>query len=117
MCLILFAWRARGDYDLVVAANRDEFYARATAPLGFWQDLPGVLAGRDLEAGGTWMGVSRNGRFAAITNYRDPSNVVPNAPSRGHLVSDFLAGRDGPNSFRSSALSQTFRRSVTNKAD
>ena len=96
MCLILFAWRARRDYDLVVAANRDEFYARATAPLGFWRDSPGVLAGRDLEAGGTWMGVSRSGRFAAITNYRDPNGIVPGAPSRGQLVCDFLAGRDEP---------------------
>jgi uncharacterized protein with NRDE domain len=92
MCLILLAWRVHPDFPLVVAANRDEFFARATAPLASWSDIPQVLAGRDLEAGGTWMGVTRNGRFAALTNFRAPGHRDPNRPSRGHLVSDFLRG-------------------------
>ena len=72
MCLILFAWQAHPRYPLVVAANRDEFHDRPTAPVEFWQESPSILAGRDIQAGGTWMGVSRNGRFAAISNYREP---------------------------------------------
>ena len=92
MCLILVAWRIHRDYPLVVAANRDEFFARPTAPAAFWKDAPQVLAGRDLEAGGTWMGVTRSGRFAALTNFRDPAQNRSGAPSRGALVADFLAG-------------------------
>jgi len=94
MCLILLAWRTRPDYPLVVAANRDEFFARRTAGADFWADAPHgwVLAGRDLEAGGTWLGVTRNGRFAALTNFRDPSSHKAHATSRGQLVADFLRG-------------------------
>ena len=92
MCLILIAYRARPDYELLVAANRDEFHDRPTAPLAFWDDAPEVLAGRDLKEGGTWLGITRAGRFAALTNYRDPRSVRPDAPSRGHLVSDYLRG-------------------------
>ncbi len=92
MCLIVMAYRCRSDYPLIVAANRDEFYARPTQPLDFWPEPSGVLAGRDLKAGGTWMGLHRNGRLAAITNYREPERFRPEAPSRGHLVSDFLVG-------------------------
>jgi uncharacterized protein with NRDE domain len=90
MCLILFAYRTHPDYELVVAANRDEFYARPTAPLAFWDDAPEVLAGRDLQAGGTWLGITRAGRFAALTNYRDPARLLPEAPSRGRLVGTCL---------------------------
>ncbi|MCC8999786.1 MAG: NRDE family protein [Candidatus Contendobacter sp.] len=90
MCLILIAYRYHPRYPLLVAANRDEFHDRPTAPLGFWEDIPQIVAGRDLKEGGTWMGIDRTGRFAAITNYRDPSRVLLDAPSRGHLVSDFL---------------------------
>lgn len=110
MCLIVFAWRARAHLDLVVAANRDEFYARPTAPMAFWQNAPEVLAGRDLEAGGTWMGVTRNGRFAAITNFRDPSNALADGPSRGHLVADYLAGAEQPGEYlhRISASGQCY---------
>ena len=90
MCLILFAYRCHPRYELVVAANRDEYYDRATAPLAFWDDAPNILAGRDLKEGGTWLGITRGGRFAAITNYRDPGQFMPAAPSRGQLVSDFL---------------------------
>lgn len=99
MCLILLAWRAHPDYPLVVAANRDEFFARPTAPAAFWQEAPQVLAGRDLEAGGTWLGVSRNGRFAALTNYRDPIRNKAGAPSRGALVSRFLTGMQRPEAY------------------
>lgn len=95
MCLILLAWREQARHPLVVAANRDEFHARSADRAGFWNDNPGILAGRDLEAGGTWMGVSRNGRFAAVTNYRGgrDANAVE---SRGALVTRFLAGDDSP---------------------
>jgi uncharacterized protein with NRDE domain len=94
MCLILIAYRTHPRYDLLVAANRDEFHDRPTAPLAFWDDSPQVLAGRDLKEGGTWLGITRAGRFAALTNYRDPSRVLPNAPSRGRLVSDYLQGAE-----------------------
>ncbi|HUG77836.1 MAG TPA: NRDE family protein, partial [Burkholderiales bacterium] len=95
MCLILLAWQALPDYALAVAANRDEYHARAAAPAGFWHDSPGLLAGRDLEAKGTWMGVSRGGRFAAVTNYRGAREPSA-AESRGALVSRFLAGSEAP---------------------
>lgn len=91
MCLILLAWQAHPAHSLVVAANRDEFHARAAAPAGFWTDRPEILAGRDLQAMGTWMGVSRNGRFAAVTNYRGAHEPAA-AESRGALVSGFLLG-------------------------
>jgi len=90
MCLILVAWKVRPDCPLVVAANRDEFHERSAARAGFWIDRPEILAGRDLEASGTWMGIARNGRFAAVTNYR--GGKEPRAvESRGHLVTRFLA--------------------------
>ena len=88
MCLIVFAWRAHPEYPLVVAANRDEFFDRPTAAAQWWGEESQWLGGRDLRAGGTWMGISRNGRFAALTNYRDPSEKKPGAPSRGGLVSE-----------------------------
>lgn len=89
MCLIALAWRADPDYPLIVAANRDEFRARAVAPVDWWPD-GGILAGRDLEAGGTWMGVSHAGRFAAVTNLRQRGAHRAAARSRGLLVTDFL---------------------------
>lgn len=95
MCLILLAWRARPDYPLIVAANRDEFHARSAAPAAFWDDRPEILAGRDLEARGTWMGVSRSGRFAAVTNYRGAREPRA-AESRGALVSRFLTDTQDP---------------------
>jgi uncharacterized protein with NRDE domain len=94
MCLILFAYRFRPEYELLLAANRDEYYDRPAAPLAFWEEAPDLLAGRDLAAGGTWLGVTRDGRFAAITNYRNPRTLRPDAPSRGPLVSDYLRGRE-----------------------
>lgn len=98
MCLILLAWRAHPRHALVVAANRDEYHARAAERAHFWRDAPDILAGRDLEAGGTWMGVSRNGRFAAVTNYRGgrDANAVE---SRGALVTRFLEGRASPGDY------------------
>ncbi len=96
MCLIALAWKAHPDFPLVVAANRDEWRARPTAPADWWEGRPGLLAGRDLEAGGTWMGVTKDGRFCAVTNFRDPSDKRGNARSRGELVADFLSGRDAP---------------------
>ncbi len=92
MCLIVFAWQVHRDYPLVVAANRDEFLDRPATPAHWWPELPDVLAGRDLEAGGTWMGLARGGRFAALTNYRDPSRHRSGVPSRGALVRDALTG-------------------------
>ena len=89
MCLILVAWRCHDAYPLVVAANRDEFHARPAAAAAFWPDHPEILAGRDLEAKGTWLGVSRSGRFASVTNYRGGRDA--SAPvSRGALVTGFL---------------------------
>jgi len=90
VCLIALGWRAHPDYPLVVVANRDEFFERPTQAAHWWQDGPELLAGRDLSAGGTWLGVTRDGRFAALTNYRDPSRVSATARSRGRLVLDAL---------------------------
>lgn len=99
MCLILFAHQVHPDYPLIVAANRDEFHGRAAAAAHFWTDHPQVLAGRDLEAGGTWLGVSRSGRFAAVTNFsEDPPDPLP-PRSRGSLVSDFLHGHRPPQDY------------------
>jgi uncharacterized protein with NRDE domain len=95
MCLILLAWRISREHPLIVAANRDEFHARPAAPAMFWKEHPGILAGRDLEARGTWMGISRGGKFAAVTNYRgarEPRAVE----SRGALVTTFLANGQAP---------------------
>lgn len=96
MCLILVAWRVHHDFPLVVAANRDEFFARPTAAAAFWAEAPQLLAGRDLDAGGTWMGITRSGRFAALTNFRDPAQNRSDAPSRGALVANFLSSDEAP---------------------
>ena len=90
MCLILFAHQAHRNYPLILAANRDEAYARPAAPAAFWDDHPQIYGGRDLEKGGTWLGLTRSGRMAAVTNYRN-RNAGRTAPlSRGALVSGFL---------------------------
>ena len=91
MCLIVFAWRPGHAQPLIVAANRDEFFARPSLPLALWLDAPDVYAGRDQEAGGTWLGVNTDGRFAALTNIRDP-HQPPARKSRGELVARFLSG-------------------------
>jgi uncharacterized protein with NRDE domain len=90
MCLILIAWRVHPEYPCVVAANRDEFHTRAAAPAHWWTDKPHILAGRDLSAGGTWLGLTRTGRLAALTNYRGSERKAPDAPSRGGLVTAIL---------------------------
>lgn len=99
MCLILFAYKVHPAYRLIVAANRDEFYERPSSPSEFWEDAPQVLAGRDLKEGGTWLGITREGKFAAITNYRDPVALKTGAPSRGKLVSNFLTGPESAVSY------------------
>ena len=95
MCLILIAWRVHPRYPLIVAANRDEFYARPTLPAQRWSGASGMIAGKDLEAGGSWMGVDDAGRFAAVTNFRELEQGPADARSRGRLVTDYLLG-DAP---------------------
>jgi uncharacterized protein with NRDE domain len=96
MCLILFAWRMHEKFPLILGANRDEFYERPSASAAFWDDAPDILAGRDLKRGGTWLGISRRGRLAAVTNYRDPASLKQDAPSRGELAIDYLCRRESP---------------------
>ena len=90
MCLVLIAWRGNSQYPCVVAANRDELHSRPAAPAQWWRSQPPVLAGQDLKGGGTWLGVTRAGRFAALTNYRDPEQRREGCPSRGTLVTSIL---------------------------
>lgn len=94
MCLILFSYCERPGRPLLVAANRDEFYARPADAAGYWQDAPQVFGGRDLTGGGTWLGVSTTGRFAALTNFTDFDLPARPAPSRGDLPRRFLMGND-----------------------
>ena len=89
MCIIFFAYDRHADHPLIVLANRDEFYDRPSLAAGFWPDFPSIYAGRDLIGGGTWLGVTKSGRFAAVTNYRDPSAPVGKR-SRGELVAGYL---------------------------
>ncbi len=98
MCLILVAWQAHLDYPLVVAANRDEFRARPTAVAAPWPDAPQVVGGRDLMAGGTWLGVTKQGRFAAVTNVREPG-APTGRRSRGELAQTFLTGTSTPQAY------------------
>ncbi len=93
MCLILFAHRVVPGAPLIVAANRDEHFDRPAAPAAMWDDHPEILAGRDLSGGGTWLGVSTRGQFAALTNFRNPATHRADAPSRGDLVKNFLVGQ------------------------
>ena len=100
MCLLVVAWNAHPKYCLVIAGNRDEFHERPSAALGWWKDAPSVLAGRDLKASGTWLGLSRGGRFGIVTNFRDfEKPPPPGAPSRGELVPRFLSGSVDPARF------------------
>lgn len=106
MCLILFAYHSHPRFPLIMLANRDEFYDRPSQGAGYWPDHPQVLAGRDLEQSGTWMGVTREGRFAAITNYRDLQDHQGQKISRGLLVSDFLTGEKTPKAYLRSIAGQ-----------
>ena len=99
MCLIVFANNVLDDYKFIFAANRDEFYDRPTEQTDFWDDHPVLLAGKDLQAGGTWLGITKQGRFAAITNFRDLKNYRMNSPSRGHLTLDFLLSDFSPEEY------------------
>jgi uncharacterized protein with NRDE domain len=99
MCLILLSYKKHPRYPFIFAANRDEFYERPSAPAALWEDAPEVLGGRDLREGGTWLGITRKGRIAALTNYRDPASLRINALSRGLLVHDYLTGRKGAPDF------------------
>jgi uncharacterized protein with NRDE domain len=99
MCLILIAHHADPRYRLVVAANRDEFFRRPTAPADYWADAPHVLGGRDLEKGGTWMGIGRDGRWAAVTNFRDGTKPEPGTRSRGELVAAYLIESVSPQAY------------------
>jgi len=90
MCLIFLSLDDHPAYKLIIAANRDEFYNRKTAAAAYWKDYPNIVGGRDLEAQGTWMAMTTSGKISLLTNYRDPKNINPSAPSRGHLVSDYL---------------------------
>jgi uncharacterized protein with NRDE domain len=99
MCLILFSYKNHPRYRLILASNRDEFYDRPTRPLDFWPENPDVLAGRDERKLGTWLGVNRNGRFAALTNFRDLSAIRHDGPSRGGLVSDYLFSDKPPRDY------------------
>ena len=97
MCLVVLSLGEHPDYPLILAANRDEFYARPTRDAGWWPDRPDVVGGRDLQAGGTWLGITRSRRFAALTNYRESARPAARARhSRGLLVNDWLAGDDEP---------------------
>jgi uncharacterized protein with NRDE domain len=96
MCLILLALGLHPDVPLVLAANRDELFERPTAPAAAWQNDAGIVAGRDLRSGGTWLGMAATGRLAAVTNYREPLGVPAAGPSRGELVLDYLQGDDEP---------------------
>lgn len=109
MCLLLFAWKMRDDYPLIFAANRDEFYERPSASAHFWDDNPDILAGRDLKEGGAWLGMTKTGRIAALTNYRDPKSFRAGAPSRGELVSGYLKGTDDAKSYLTALERNAYR--------
>ncbi|HEV8591992.1 MAG TPA: NRDE family protein, partial [Pyrinomonadaceae bacterium] len=98
MCVIYVAFGQRADRPLILIANRDEFYERPTAAAAWWDNAPNIFAGRDLVSGGTWLGVTKDGRFAAVTNYRDP-NAPIGKRSRGLLVSDFLRSSKTPSEY------------------
>jgi uncharacterized protein with NRDE domain len=103
MCLILTSWQSHPHYPLVVLANRDEFYERPTDPMHWWEEHPHILAGRDRAdvngSSGTWMGITKSGRFAALTNVRAPTEKNPDSRTRGEIAADFLKGRQSPEDF------------------
>jgi uncharacterized protein with NRDE domain len=106
MCLIAWDWQPKSSTRLLLLSNRDEFYARPDQALHWW-DGEQILAGKDLQGGGTWLGVSRSGRLAALTNYRDPTHNNPAAPTRGALVTNFLQSEQAADTYLASLASQT----------
>lgn len=108
MCLVVVAFRVSNETPLIVAANRDEFHARPTSEAGWWPDDPDVVAGRDLQAGGTWLGVHRSGRFATVTNFRDAAPPASDFESRGRLVAEFLQGEATPTDYLDSIDADAF---------
>ena len=94
MCLVVFAWKIHPDYKLILAANRDEFHGRPSQEAHWWPDAPEMLAGRDLQAGGTWLAVNKSGRFATVTNYREQQRARGGLQSRGEIAINFVAGSD-----------------------
>ncbi len=109
MCLALIAYRVHPRFPLVLVANRDEFHARPATPMHWWDDGPPLLAGRDLQAGGTWCGLDPHGRLALVTNYRDPSLAKPQENSRGELVAAFLRSQSGARDFVHDAAARAAR--------
>ena len=99
MCLVVFAWKVHPDYRLILAANRDEMHARPSQDAHWWPDQPHVLAGRDLQAGGTWLATSASGRFASVTNYREQQQARTALRSRGEIVTNFVSGNNDAVSF------------------
>jgi uncharacterized protein with NRDE domain len=109
MCLILFAINSHPDYKLILMGNRDEYYDRPSAPAAFWDEAPNLLAGKDLVAGGTWFGVTKGGRLAGVSNYREANSLKKNAPSRGTLVSRFLLGEENPRAYLDNIIEDAHR--------
>ena len=109
MCIIFIAVAQHPDYPLIIAANRDEFYRRPTMDSHWWKKYPQVLAGLDLQAGGTWMGINKTGHIGALTNIRNPKRELPNAPSRGDLVVNYLTGTKSDTHFAKELTSQRER--------
>lgn len=105
MCLLSFAWQVHPNYPLILIGNRDEFYARPTQAIDYWSDAPFILAGRDEQEGGTWLGVTKDGRWAALTNYREP-NANKGVLSRGHLVAEFLKADSEPLAYAQQVFTQ-----------
>jgi uncharacterized protein with NRDE domain len=99
MCLLVLAWRCSARYRLVVAANRDEYHERAAAPLSKWPPPAELLAGRDLRAQGTWLGIDRERRFGVVTNFRELQRTRAGAPSRGDLIPSYLGAAQGAAAF------------------
>jgi uncharacterized protein with NRDE domain len=106
MCLLLLAYKTHPNYKLIIAANRDEFYERPALPLHNWESTPELFAGKDIQGKGTWLGITKNGKIAAITNYRDMNKIKFDAPTRGKLITDFLL-RDTPAEKYSDILLET----------